>query len=54
MKNQNTVTLPNQQSVASRNWNPEVICLTIIFLVVFVLTVGTPDLIDGFVARLMK
>ena len=55
MKKQNSiVNATGQQQVVLRDWNPEIVCITIVFLVVFILTVGTPDIIDGLVARLMK
>jgi hypothetical protein len=54
MKKQNTITTAGNTTQTVRNWDTEVICITIVFLVIFALTVGNPDLLDALVSQLQK
>jgi hypothetical protein len=56
MKKHNLTTQGHKEQthVQTRDFNAEVAAMTVIFLVLFVLCIGEPDIIDGIIHTLMK
>jgi hypothetical protein len=54
MKKTNVTTANGATQQTLRDWNIEIVCITIVFLTIFVLTIGEPDLLSALIAYLLK
>jgi hypothetical protein len=54
MKKQNNIRTASTEQTVHRDWDTEIICITIVILVIFLSCIGEPDLIDGLVGLMIK